>query len=103
MFYPGETEKHTFVLPFAAEDVAEAVVSYKQCGRVVLAKEVTSFDTIDTESCQFNLELEQADTLKFLDNADITVQVNVKGSSGGRLTSGPMILECGEQTHRRQI
>lgn len=103
MFYPGETEKHTFVLPFAAEDVAQAVVSYKQCGRVVLAKEVTSFDTIDTSSCQFNVELEQAETLRFLDNEDITVQVNVKGSSGGRLTSAPMFMHCGEQTHRRQI
>ena len=103
MFYPGETERHIFVLPFSALEVSEAVASYKQRGKVVLTIEATTFTVINESSCKFEIELTQEDTLKFQDNEEIYVQVNVKGESGGRLTSAPMVLKCGEQSHRRQI
>ena len=36
MFHPGETDVHVFILPFPADDVGGAVISYKQNDRVIL-------------------------------------------------------------------
>lgn len=49
------------------------------------------------------VELSQADTLKFVDDEDIMIQVNVAGADGGRVTSAPIIVRCGQQYHRQVI
>lgn len=103
MFYPGETDRHTFDLPFAASDISSVLVSYKQKGRVLVEKSTTEAEAIETMVARVYVDLSQADTLKFEDNEDISIQVNVTGSNGGRLTSTPIVVRCGQQYHRQVI
>lgn len=100
-FYPGQTDYQVITLPFASDDVGTVLVSYKQGGRVVLEKEASNKEAIDEESCSVSLLFTQAESLKFIDGEDILVQVNVTGASGGRVTSVPIVLPCGDQYHRR--
>ena len=104
MFYPGETDYQTFTLPFPASDVASVLVTYKQKGKVILEKETTGYpEAVDVEECRVSLSLNQEETLKFNNHDDIAIQLNVYGTEGGRVTSNPIILRCGEQFHRQVI
>ena len=102
-FYPGQTDYQTFAIPFASDAISSVLVSYKQSGRVVLEKETTGKEAIDSSSCRVSLSLTQAESLRFSDGEDILVQLNIIGGSGERLTSKPIILSCGEQYHRQII
>lgn len=103
MFYPGETDLHVFTLPFSSDDVGSVLVSYKQKGRVVLEKTAGNKETLTTASCRVSVELTQSETMRFVDNEAIYIQLNVSGSDGGRITSNPLEVRCGEQYHRSVI
>ena len=64
MFYPGETDTHIFTLPFAAEELERAVVSYKQRGKLVLELESDQFESTGDEECTTSVTLTQEDSLK---------------------------------------
>ena len=42
MFFPGETITHSFVIPFAANEIDHVILSYKQNGAIILEKTITS-------------------------------------------------------------
>ena len=104
MFYPGETDYHTFTLPFPASDIGSVLVTYKQKGKVIIEKNTEGTpEAVEDEMCRVSLSLSQAETLKFNNEDDIAIQLNVYGAEGGRVTSNPIILRCGEQFHRQVI
>ena len=104
MFYPGETDYHIFTLPFPASDIGSVLVTYKQKGKVILEKNTQGEpEAIEAQKCRVSLSLSQSDTLKFNNDDDIAIQLNVSGTEGGRVTSTPIILRCGEQFHRQVI
>lgn len=103
MFYPGETGYHIFTLPFPAADVASVLVSYKQRDRLIIEKAAGNKEAVAAEVCRVSLTLTQAETLKFTDKDDISIQLNVMGTQGGRATSVPIVMRCGEQFHRQVI
>lgn len=100
MFYPGETEYETFTLPFAASEIRSVLVSYKQGDRVILEKNTTGKEAIDEFVCRVSLSLTQLDTMKFRDDEDISIQLNVMTTSGTRVVSTPITMSCGPQYHR---
>lgn len=103
MFYPGETDYHIFTLPFPSTDIASVLVSYKQRGRLILEKEAGGMEPVEDEVCRVYVSLSQEETLKFSDSDDISIQVNIMGAEGGRVTSVPIVVKCGEQFHRQVI
>lgn len=103
MFYPGETDYHIFTLPFSASDISSVLVSYRQKGRVVLEKQAGDYEAVSDSECRVAVSLSQTETMKFVDDEDITIQLNVIGSDGGRSTSIPISVRCGMQYHRQVI
>lgn len=103
MFYPGETDRHVFYIPFLASSISSVLVSYKQHNRVIIEKQAGDKEAISDTECKVAVDLTQTDTLKFTDDDDIMIQLNVIGTSGGRLTSDPLVVRCGEQYHRQVI
>ena len=100
-FYPGGTATQVFTLPFAAEDLEKAVVSYEQNGVTVLEKTVTEFEERAGEEpeCDFGYTLTQEESLLFSADECI-VQVNVLKKNGKREVSEPFGLHCCQQLHR---
>lgn len=49
MFHPGETVVHNFDIPFAKSSISLILVTYKQDGRIVLERTITSADDVFTE------------------------------------------------------
>ena len=43
MFNPGETLVHEFIIPFIYDTIEKVIVTYKQNDRLILIKEITSF------------------------------------------------------------
>ena len=105
ILYPASTPTHTFEIPFAAENLEKVLVSYKQKGGVVLAKEVTTFTNSETDenSCILAIEFTQEETLKFANNTQIFAQLNVFTTDDKRLTSDPIEIEAGDQFERSVI
>lgn len=104
VLYPASTPTHTFTIPFASSNIEKVLVSYKQRGSVVLAKEVTTFTNTENENeCVLAIELTQEETLQFVNNTDINVQLNVFTTDDKRLTSDPIQIAAGDQYERRVI
>lgn len=76
------------------------LVSYRQRNKLVLEKAVEKIEEIDAESCYAYVEMTEEEGLKFDDLIDITAQVNIKCTQGGRKTSKPLVVRCGPQYHR---
>ena len=103
--FPGETDTHTFTLPFMAENVARAVVTYRQQGVVRLEKTVDAFQEDPTApgKCLAVVELSQNDTLALIDGVMVKIQVNVLLTDGQRRSSMPISYSLGDQYHRAVI
>lgn len=78
-------------------------ISYKQRGKVVLEKETASVeaDSDDPLCCVATIDLNQSDTLRFVDHEDIWIQANVILTDNTRRTSHPLVTKCGEQFYRQ--
>lgn len=101
--YPGETDSHEFVLPFAATMVRKAVVSYKQENIVTLEVQVTNFTPINSGSCKFSYTLTQKQALKLRNCTECKIQINVYSIYNDRIVSKPIKVIIGEQFHRQPI
>lgn len=99
-YYAGMTETSDFTVPIAANDLAEAVVSYQQNGMTVVEKSTTTFYEVDNESCYFIINLSQEDTLKLRNNDPLYIQLNLKTTAGQRMTSDLLRINVGTQAHR---
>ena len=66
----------------------------------MIEKEAGDFEAVEDFVCRVSLSLTQEETMRFLDNEDILIQLNVIGTSGARVTSDPIVLKCGPQYHR---
>lgn len=103
MFHPGETDTQVFTIPFPAEDVRKAFVSYKQANKIVLVKECREFEVDDEDNSTMTIEINQEDSLCFVDNASIKVQINLYFFDGSRRTSDPITYTAGEQYYKAVI
>lgn len=101
--YPGETEKHEFLLPFAASMVSKAVISYKQDNVVTLEVLVTTFTPINSGACKFEYTLTQKQSLQLRNMTECRIQVNVYSIYNDRIVSKPIRVIVGEQFHRQPI
>lgn len=103
-FFPASTPTHTFTLPFLPEECSFAVVTYKQQGRTVLAKEINTFYPSTMEGkCDIFVMFEQEESLLFRNNWDISVQINLITIDNKRRTSKPIAIEVGDQYERKVI
>ncbi len=102
-YYAGMTDIEDFTVPMAAEDLAEAVVSYQQNGMTVFEKSTTEFTSIDEEKCYFIVTLTQEDTLALRNNDPLYIQLNLLTTSGQRMTSDLLRINMGTQAHREVI
>ena len=102
LFYPGETDTHTFTIPFNADKIEKAIVTYKQANKFILEKTVTSFTDV-LGGCQFVVLISQEESLRFIDNAAVSAQVNVYFTNHSRMTSEPVKYVVGEQYHKKVI
>lgn len=86
VFIPGETIAHEFIIPFAHEDIAEVIVTYKQNNKVVLTIPITSEDRFEehgeTET-RILVTFSQKESLLFDDKNDFKIQLNVLTNRGG--------------------
>lgn len=98
--YPGMTDYQMFYVPFAADSLARASVSYTQEGETMLIKDTTEFTDWE-DGCTFSIELSQADTLRLKDCRDVLIQVNLVTTEGYRAPSSPIPLTVGKQADRR--
>lgn len=105
VFYPGSTPSHTFKIPFKGEDCSLASVSYKQGGKTILTKRCAIFEPVETDAtkCTITIDFSQAETLRFADNKDISIEINLITNDRKRHVSKPFDIRAGEQYERRVI
>ena len=101
-FYPGMTDFQVYKVPFPADMLSKASVSYAQEDEVMLIKDATEFEDVEGGSV-FSIRLSQEDTLRFKNNRDVYVQINLLSADGARAPSSPIILKCGCQYDRRVL
>lgn len=99
VIYPGETAFQEFTIPFAAENVYKAMVSYKQGYDIRLIKIVDRFipDEEDEGKCKFSYTLSQAESLRLLEDDKCEIQVNVIEHNHNRCVSVPIRCKCDRQ------
>ena len=101
MLMPGGTYLHRFYLPFPGSEVDKAIVTYKQKDDVILEKTVEGGFVDEGENgCHFDVELSQKESLLFIDEANISFQINVINQYGTRIPSEPMCRMSGTQLHK---
>lgn len=105
MFCPGDTVVHNFTIPFAVNELAKVVVSYKQKDRIVKIIEVTSGFSQGSTNMEavFSVTLSQQDTLLFDESYPYRAQLNVLTTTGTRCTSNEMPDKTGPQQYKRVI
>lgn len=102
--YPGGTQLQSFVVPFPADNIEKAIVTYKQDGAgIILEKTVTVFSDTDDGKAAFSYRLTQKESLLFRDFIHCSMQVNLLMTDGTREPSETWIVECAEQYHRAVI
>ena len=86
MFCPGETIRHTFIIPFLARNISKIVVTYKFKGDVFFEKVITSdnstqfqyYEPAENENkTKVSFILSQDESLLFPENDCYTIQINV--------------------------
>ena len=82
----GTTPTLTFALPFSAEQVEKAYVTFQQKGSVVLDKEAGA-SGCDCSENQLVVTLTQEETLRFLGGHKVEMQVRVRSVTGEALAS----------------
>ena len=104
MFHPGETVSHTFIIPFAATEVAKVIITYKQNDCIILTKTITSgiSDSINSMA-SIDVDLTQEESLLFEEKASFTIQLNVFTNNGRRITSNEIVGENGAQHYKEVI
>lgn len=84
---PGTTPTHTFNLPLNVL-VDKCRITYEQGGKIVLQKEKK--DCTLNDSNQIICKLSQEDSLQFVSNAIVRIQLKVKTTGGDVLVSNLM-------------
>ena len=104
MFFPGETITHNFIIPFAKNEIAKVIITYKQNDQIILEKTVTSgFTDEPNQKTSFDYVFSQPESLVFQDNSDFTIQLNVYMISGTRHASYELRGSNGVQYLREVI
>ena len=107
MFIPGETIRHGFIVPFVANEIEQAVITYKQNDRVVYEKTVSAtsedsmIESLDENRSRISFDFTQSASLLFDDNLPFTAQVNIYTVFHSRHTSKPVSSASGSQYHRK--
>ena len=102
--HPGQSVVHRFVLE-PMDNIKKIFVTYRQRGRFILEKVVTSLSTEDDET-YVEIYLDQFETLKFQDGKDAWVQLNILFEKDGieyRAVSNPIDISVGVQFCRKTI
>lgn len=66
-------------------------------------KECRTFDVDDEDNCTITIEIDQEESLQFVDNATIKVQINLYFADGSRRTSDAIQYAAGEQYYKAVI
>lgn len=104
MFHPGETISHKFIIPFAADEIAKVIVSYKQMDHLIMEKEVTSGFEADTNvQTSFTIAFTQQESLLFADKKDYSIQINVLTVGSSRHASCEIKVKDGGTQHVREV
>lgn len=82
----GTTPTLTFTTPFAAADVADGYITFKQGNDVVLEKRVTD-DGVSFEGKTIMLKLSQAESLLFDPTCMALIQLRFKLEDGNAVAS----------------
>ena len=89
----GATPTHRFAIPFSADYVERAVVTYVQGGTKVVEK-LLGADAITGD--QLSVSLTQEETLAFDEKADVKIQLKVKLTNGKVLPSNVIYASVSE-------
>lgn len=100
--YPGGTQLQEFGVPFDADTIEEAIVTYVQDGvGIVLEKSVSAFSEAEEEgNATFSYRLTQEESLLFRNHSKCKMQVNLLMKDGTRQPSATWEVDCAEQFHR---
>ena len=104
MFIPGETIKHTFILPFYLDEISQIIVTYKQEDRIVYERIINKnnpqgaeLSVQDVKYTKLSYDISQADSLLFTDDVPYYMQVNVYTTSHSRAVSRIISSNSGVQ------
>ena len=103
MFFPGETDTQTFLLPFPADIIEKGIFTYKQQQKTIFEKELSQFIPTEDGNCKAVVYITQRDSLKFNDKYDVNIQVNLLFKDGERGACDKITYKLGEQYHRTVI
>ena len=108
MVNPGDTVRYEYEIPFAASNLSEVVVTFKQHGSVILKKVLRQNDEGLTPAPEggktiVSVVLLQPESLSFDSRAEVFMQINVLTVGGTRLSSVEMKTSTGPQHYREVI
>ncbi len=90
--YRASTPTHVFEIPFDASILSNALITYTQCGNVVLEKRLA--DCV-VEGNKLIVRLTQKETNKFKCNRIVEIQLRVLSAAGEALVSDIFNEPCG--------
>lgn len=104
-FVPGTAWYMRFKIPYQPSSLLSAVFTFVQGDdHIVLEKTETIFDsTEETDDNEIYLVLSQEETLKFMDEMDTLLQVNLMMNNGRRKTSIEVPLRIRRQYYRKTM
>lgn len=100
MIYQGSTPTNEISVPFPAETIAEAVITYEQDGAVVLEKHTEDLAIADYS---VTAELTQEETLRFDADKMVVIQIKVKTTNGKVIPSDKMYASVYEVLNKEVL
>jgi hypothetical protein len=96
----GTTPTHTFHLPFNTDIIDKVNITYSQCDKIVLEKNIEDCKLVESSIA---VELSRAETLSFDDNEFVKIQLSVIDKNGKSLVSNVLRCEIGEVLNEREF
>ena len=78
----GTTPTHTFTHPFDVSKVAKAKVVYKHGDKVLIRKNTTDCDMVES---RISVTLTRAETVAFPDSGSVKIQLEIETTDGKNL------------------
>lgn len=98
--YQGSTPTNEFSVPFPADAIAEAVITYEQDGKTVLEKHTEDLAIADYS---VTAELTQEETLRFEADKIVVIQIKVKTTDGKVIPSDKMYASVYEVLNKEVL
>lgn len=100
LIYQGSTPTHQYTIPYPKDAVSEVLITYAQNDKIVVEK---TGESVTVSDYAVQTELTQTDTLKFLTQDPVAIQLKIKFTTGKVLPSDILYAPVMEVLNREEL